>query len=116
MKPPLLPKSSDEEVDSLPSDNEDSFDDEPKFRDYQLALIRRFEFSSKLQRQSVIVKNLANNSFRTFVKGSPELIREHCNSSSLPNNYEEILEIYTQSGYRVIALATKQLKISYLKA
>lgn len=44
------------------------------------------------------------------------MIRELCNSSSLPNNFEEILEIYTQSGYRVIALATKPLKVNYLKA
>lgn len=80
--------------DSLPSDDSDS-EGSTKKRDYQLALIRRFEFSSKLQRMSVIVKNLANNSFRTYVKGSPEMIRELCNPTTLPNNFEEILEIYT---------------------
>jgi len=58
-------------------------------------LIRRFDFSSKLQRMSVIVKNFIDNSFRVYVKGSPERIKELCKDSSLPKNYDEILEIYT---------------------
>jgi len=83
---------------------------------YQLALIRRFDFSSKLQRMSVIVKNFLDSSFRSYVKGSPEKIRELCKDSSLPSNFDEILNIYTECGYRVLALATKPLNISFLKA
>ena len=44
---------------------------------------------------SVIVKNFIDNSFRVYVKGSPERIKELCKDSSLPKNYDEILEIYT---------------------
>ena len=58
---------------------------------------------------SVIVKNLLDGEFRSFVKGSPERIRELCKSNSLPDNFDEILQIYTECGYRVLALATKQL-------
>lgn len=65
---------------------------------------------------SVIVKNFADNSFRSYVKGSPERIKDLCDPSSLPANFEEILEIYTQNGYRVIGLGTKKLKLNYLKA
>lgn len=65
---------------------------------------------------SVIVKNFMDSSFRSFVKGSPERIKELCKHSSLPNNYEEVLKIYTESGYRVLALATKSLDINFLKA
>lgn len=54
---------------------------------------------------SVIVKNFSDNTFRTYVKGAPEKIKDLCDKSSLPDNYEEILEIYTNSGYRVLALA-----------
>jgi magnesium-transporting ATPase (P-type) len=45
---------------------------------------------------SVIVRNFLDQSFRTFVKGSPERIRELCTSESLPKNFDEILEIYTE--------------------
>ncbi len=67
-------------------------------------------------RSSVIVKNFLNSSYRSYVKGSPEKIKELCKSSTLPSNYEEILQIYTESGYRVLGLATKSLDINYLQA
>jgi magnesium-transporting ATPase (P-type) len=40
---------------------------------------------------SVIVKNLLDNKFSVYVKGSPERIRELCVDSSIPDNFEEIL-------------------------
>ena len=52
-----------------------------------------------------------------FVKGSPERIRELCNIESLPGNFDEILEKYTECGYRVLALACRQMpNLSYLKS
>lgn len=98
------------------SDNSMSGNGFQKEHNYQLALIRRFDFSSKLQRMSVIVKNFLDSSFRSFVKGSPERIREMCTEESLPSNFDEILEIYTECGYRVLALATKPLNINFLKS
>lgn len=58
---------------------------------------------------SVICKNEFDASFKAFVKGSPEKIRELCLVSSLPTNYEEVLAKYTMKGYRVIALSVKNL-------
>ena len=58
---------------------------------YQVALIRRFDFSSKLQRMSVIAKNMFDDTFRSYVKGSPERIRELCLAETLPENFDEIL-------------------------
>ena len=81
-----------------------------------MALIRRFDFSSKLQRMSVIVKNFLNNTFRLYVKGSPERIKELCLPETLPDNFDEILEVYTEHGYRVLGLATKPLEINYIKS
>ena len=40
---------------------------------------------------SVIIKNFADNSFRAFIKGSPEKIRELCVHESIPDNYERVL-------------------------
>ena len=79
---------------------------------YQIALIRRFDFSSKFQRMSVIVRDFLTNSFKAFVKGSPERIMELCVKESIPSNYEEILQIYTENGYRVLAIAYKSFDSS----
>jgi len=65
---------------------------------------------------SVIVKNFMNSTFRSFVKGSPERIRELCRPASLPSNFDEVLKIYTECGYRVLAMASKPLNINFLKA
>ena len=72
-----------------------------------LAIIKRFDFESSLQRMSVIVKNESTNQYRGFVKGSPEKIAELSIQSTLPKDYHKVLEVYTNKGYRVIALGTK---------
>jgi cation-transporting ATPase 13A3/4/5 len=57
---------------------------------HKLGLVRRFDFSSKLQRMSVIVKNFSNGTYKSFIKGSPEKIKEMCTPESLPENFDEI--------------------------
>jgi len=54
---------------------------------------------------SVICKNQIDGKFRSFVKGSPELIASLCFSESVPLDFKEILDNYTKEGFRVIALA-----------
>ena len=54
---------------------------------YKSALIRRFDFSSQLQRMSTICKSEFDQEYRAFVKGSPEKIMELCNNESLPQDY-----------------------------
>lgn len=58
----------------------------------------------------MIAKNTYNKQFRAYVKGSPEKVAELCIESSLPLDYDQVLETYTNKGYRVIALATKEMK------
>lgn len=66
---------------------------------------------------SVICKNQYDNKFRVFVKGSPEKICELCLPESLPHNFVDIMSSYTKDGYRVIALATKEMPdLNYRKA
>lgn len=82
---------------------------------YELAIIRRYDFEAALQRMSVVVRNMADHTFRAYVKGSPEKIADLCNPETLPPDYLETLETYTRKGYRVIALAYKHLeKTSFL--
>ena len=81
--------------------------------EYQLAIMRRFDFSSKYMRMSVVVKNQKDGIYRSFIKGSPEKIKELSIAQSLPRNYDQIQMKYTQQGYRVIALAYKNLNVNY---
>ena len=84
-----------------------------KLRPYQLGIIRRFDFSSKLQRMSVIVQNLRDSKYRLFTKGSPEKIIELSKKETIPNNFQEILSKYTQKGCRVLGMGTRDLNINY---
>jgi cation-transporting P-type ATPase 13A2 len=56
---------------------------------YELAIVKRFDFESALQRMSVIVKNLKDNTFRSYVKGSPEKMKDLCNPESIPNDFHQ---------------------------
>ena len=58
---------------------------------------------------SVIVNSNIDKTFRAYVKGSPEKIAELCIKTTLPKNFNQILEIYTNKGYRVIALSVKMM-------
>lgn len=78
----------------------------------QLGILKRFDFSSKLQRMSVIVKNMNTNKLRLYIKGSPEKISELSRTETLPNNFSDVLALYTQKGCRVLGIATKSLNIN----
>lgn len=80
-----------------------------------IGIIRRFDFSSKLQRMSVVVKHIDEPGFRLHVKGSPEKIRELCKPETIPPNFHNILEKYAENGYRVLALSTRALNTNYKK-
>ncbi|KAL4221280.1 hypothetical protein ACF0H5_019543 [Mactra antiquata] len=83
----------------------------------ELGIVRQFPFSSSLQRMSVIVRRIGGTYFELFCKGSPEMITSLCTPETVPDNFAEVLRSYTQHGYRVIALAWKQLsnKYNYVK-
>ncbi|AMD18547.1 HBL355Cp [Eremothecium sinecaudum] len=80
-----------------------------------IGIIRSFEFLPHLRRMTVITKSSGKNVFMSFTKGAPEVIAELCNRSSLPADFDQLLQTYTHSGYRVIACAGKTLpKSSWL--
>ncbi|XP_023025264.2 polyamine-transporting ATPase 13A3 isoform X1 [Leptinotarsa decemlineata] len=77
---------------------------------FQLGIVKQFQFSSHLQRMSVIVKSSNSDTFEVFCKGSPEMIMSLSSPTSLPEDLLFRLEEYTGQGYRVIALGKKELK------
>ena len=66
-----------------------------------------FEFESKLQRMSVVYED--RGGLRVLAKGSPEEIKRRCVKESIPFKYDNILTKYAIKGYRVIALASKEI-------
>ncbi|XP_066144609.1 polyamine-transporting ATPase 13A3-like [Euwallacea fornicatus] len=81
----------------------------------QIGILREFPFSSSSQRMGVIVRRLNGTHFEYFCKGSPEMILNFVKKETVPADFHDVLESYTQEGYRVIAMAHKQLRLSYTK-
>ena len=76
-----------------------------------IAVLKRFEFSSALQRMSVVAKHCLDNSLIAFVKGSPEMIHSLSRENTIPYDYFDALEKYTKDGLRVLAFGYKKMPI-----
>ncbi|CAG0909138.1 unnamed protein product, partial [Cyprideis torosa] len=82
----------------------------------EVAVLRQFPFSSKLQRMTVIGRVLSESHFRVFAKGSPEMITKLCTPETIPSDFDAMLKQYTQHGYRVLGLACADLRsLKYAK-
>lgn len=83
----------------------------------EVGIVRQFPFSSALQRMSVVVRTLGQKHMNAFLKGAPEVVARLCKSHTVPESFWETLESYTRQGFRVIAVAHKQLdtKLSWHK-
>ncbi|XP_071349000.1 polyamine-transporting ATPase 13A3-like isoform X2 [Trachinotus anak] len=83
----------------------------------EIGIVRQFPFSSALQRMSVVVRRLGEKHMHAFLKGAPEIVASLCKQHTVPQSFAETLETYTRQGFRVIALAHRQLesKLSWHK-
>ena len=114
----LRPKKEIDLQNALNNNNSDENDEEIESiikSHYELGVIRQFEFESKLQRMSVLTKDVNDDYYKLFCKGSPEKIKELCQEKTIPLNFNEILKKYTSKGYRVLALSFKLIKMNYLQ-
>uniref|UniRef100_A0A669ERF3 ATPase 13A3 n=1 Tax=Oreochromis niloticus TaxID=8128 RepID=A0A669ERF3_ORENI len=89
----------------------------PKHIACEIGIVRQFPFSSALQRMSVVVRRLGVKHMDAFLKGAPEVVASLCRQHTIPQTFTETLEDYTRQGFRVIALAHRQLesKLSWHK-
>ncbi|KAK4886443.1 hypothetical protein RN001_002714 [Aquatica leii] len=76
---------------------------------YEIGVIRQFPFSSNQQCMSVICRTLESPQLLVFSKGAPEKVSALCQQTTLPRNFTNRLTEITAQGFRVIALAYKQL-------
>ncbi|XP_076421686.1 polyamine-transporting ATPase 13A2 isoform X9 [Peromyscus maniculatus bairdii] len=77
-----------------------------------VSVLRRFPFSSALQRMDVVVAWPGATQPEAYVKGSPELVASLCSPETVPGDFTQVLQTYTAAGYRVVALAGKPLPIA----
>ncbi|CAN9503180.1 unnamed protein product [Ophioblennius macclurei] len=89
----------------------------PQNMSCEIGIVRQFPFSSALQRMSVVVRRLGEKHMDAFLKGAPEVVASLCKQHTVPQTFTETLETYTKQGFRVIALAHRQLesKLSWHK-
>ena len=78
----------------------------------QIHVRRRYQFSSALKRMSTIsgITTPAGRIWVASVKGAPETLKGMYNT--VPEWYDETYRYYTRRGSRVLALGTKDMKIS----
>ncbi|XP_058265478.1 cation-transporting ATPase 13A2 isoform X2 [Hemibagrus wyckioides] len=74
-----------------------------------VAIVRRFPFSSSLQRMSVVTVGSGGGSAYSFLKGAPEMVASHCVNESVPSQFTNTLREFASEGFRVLALAYKEL-------
>ncbi|NXN14199.1 AT132 ATPase, partial [Indicator maculatus] len=86
-------------------------EEQPRDRKHQLPLgiLRRFPFSSSLQRMSVVAKLPGEAPAQVYVKGAPEMVASLCMKETVPLDFSQVLRHYTTDGFRVLALACKAL-------
>jgi cation-transporting ATPase 13A1 len=73
----------------------------------EIRILSRHHFSSKLQRMSTVVRDVANRNFYLVVKGSPEMIRTLLQTK--PRGYNKAVKLLSRRRYRVISLVFKPL-------
>ncbi|KAL9587721.1 MAG: hypothetical protein Q9212_000012 [Teloschistes hypoglaucus] len=78
----------------------------------RLSILRGFEFLSQLRRASVLVSQAGDKDVNVYVKGAPECMKD-IYRGPVPIDYQDLLDFYTQRGFRVIACATKQVPFDW---
>uniref|UniRef100_A0A8C2XQ63 ATPase cation transporting 13A2 n=1 Tax=Cyclopterus lumpus TaxID=8103 RepID=A0A8C2XQ63_CYCLU len=72
-----------------------------------VAIVRRFPFSSALQRMSVVTVARGGHSALAFIKGSPEMVASLCRAETVPAQFSSELGGFSSEGLRVLALGYK---------
>uniref|UniRef100_A0A803TXP3 Cation-transporting ATPase n=1 Tax=Anolis carolinensis TaxID=28377 RepID=A0A803TXP3_ANOCA len=76
-----------------------------------MAILHQFPFSSSLLRMSVITKELGKDTHGLYMKGAPETVASFCQPMTVPSSFQAELKSFTAQGFRVIALAHKELSL-----
>ncbi|KAJ3068122.1 hypothetical protein HK102_007250, partial [Quaeritorhiza haematococci] len=70
-------------------------------------ILKRFEFVHAQQYMSVLIRDPTTNTLRVLLKGSFEKIRDLCDPSSLPADYDSIARYHASRGCYVLSFAQR---------
>ena len=65
---------------------------------------------------NLIYLNRIENFYKVFCKGSPEKLRDLCLPETIPETFNDTLNKYAIKGFRVLAMAFKTIKMSYIQS
>jgi cation-transporting ATPase 13A1 len=74
-----------------------------------ILVLRRFGFSSKLKRMTVLSREAGSGHTWVLTKGAPETIKQFLRSDSIPPDYDDISMHHMGLGQRVLAIAYRKL-------
>ncbi|KAL0236328.1 hypothetical protein GEMRC1_002910 [Eukaryota sp. GEM-RC1] len=74
-----------------------------------LSVLRRFDFSSSLQRMSVIAFDPQSRQFFSIIKGAPEAVVSLCLEDTIPKDLSSIIDGLSTQGKRVLAIGGRIL-------
>ena len=80
---------------------------------YEIGILKNFENFPQFKTMSVLAKNINEKNYKLFVKGSPEIMKELCDSNSIPDDYDDILNSNIKEGNQVIALACTYINTNF---
>ena len=92
------------------------YEDEIIYNHYELGVVRIFDCDVDKYKLTTIVKNINGKYFKIYCQGSPKDIKNICNSETIPENYDELINYYISKNKIVFALAGKIVKMNYLQA
>jgi len=75
----------------------------------KLEVLKVYEFSSDMQRMSVLIRDVNSNKYYIFTKGAPEKVKIFAKPESIPLDFTEVLENKSIQGFRILGLAYKEV-------
>ncbi|KAG7296978.1 hypothetical protein JYU34_019897 [Plutella xylostella] len=79
----------------------------------EVGIILQNQFVSSLARASVATRTAGEDVVRVYCKGAPDTLHQYCRPETVPANLNSILSQYAEKGYRVIALASRVMEVTY---
>jgi len=100
------------------SDTEDGEEEKEKalLSAYKLGICRTFECTEENKLKSNIVKEVNGCYYKVYSQGVPDLIKEKCRKETIPENYNEMVDLYKKGGYNIIGICGKKMKMNYIQS
>ena len=74
-------------------------------------IYKTIQFDSERKRMTTIITNEKRNDhkYTVLTKGAPEIMKTHCDPSTIPEDYDQILIEYSEQGLRILTLAYRKI-------